>query len=107
MSPDALKANAPAIPGATSPDKPFQHGVLRRLVEGFMFFRAIGEKTFFDAESFPWVSGIEAEWTAVRKELEGHYGAPGRHSELSGHLGSTEGSDRRRTMEDLLALCIW
>jgi ornithine lipid ester-linked acyl 2-hydroxylase len=69
MSPDTLKANASAIPAAASPDKPFQHGVLRRVVEGLMFSRD-GEKTFFDAESFPWVSGVEAEWLAVRKELE-------------------------------------
>ena len=69
MSPDTLKANASAIPGAASPDKPFQHGVLRRAVEGLMFSRD-GEKTFFDAESFPWASTIEAEWLAVRRELE-------------------------------------
>jgi beta-hydroxylase len=53
----------------SQPEKAFQHGVVRRLVEGILFFRD-GEKTFFDPESFPWVRAVEAEWTAVRKELQ-------------------------------------
>jgi len=51
------------------PDKAFQHGVVRRLLEGIMFFQD-GQKTFFESESFPWVSAVEAEWVTVRKELE-------------------------------------
>lgn len=42
---------------------------LHGLVESAMFFRD-GEKTFFEPESYPWVSDIEAEWLAVRKELD-------------------------------------
>jgi len=68
MSADGLKAGTAAIP-ATPPEKAFQHGVLRRLVEGALFFRD-GDKTFFQPESFPWVPAVEAEWPAVRKELE-------------------------------------
>src|SRR6202167_3016179 len=49
-------------------EKAFQHGVLRRLVEGLLFFRD-GDKTFFDPKSFPWVPAVEAEWTTVREEL--------------------------------------
>jgi ornithine lipid ester-linked acyl 2-hydroxylase len=50
-------------------EKNFQHGVARRLVEGLLFFRD-GHKTFFEPESFPWVAAIEAEWPAIRKELD-------------------------------------
>jgi len=34
-----------------------------------MFF-ADRNKTFFDPESFPWAASVEAEWGAVRKELD-------------------------------------
>lgn len=60
------QSKTPAVPGK---DKDFQHGVVRRLVEGVMFFQD-GEKTFFEPESFPWVAAVEAEWPAIRKELE-------------------------------------
>ncbi len=66
MTSESIKANAAV---ASRPEKAFQHGVLRRFVEGIMFFRD-GEKTFFEPESFPWVPAVEAEWLAVRKELE-------------------------------------
>jgi len=66
MSSEAIKANTAA---PAQPEKTFQHGVLRRLVEGIMFVRD-GEKTFFDPESFPWLPGVEAEWPVIRKELE-------------------------------------
>jgi aspartyl/asparaginyl beta-hydroxylase (cupin superfamily) len=66
MNSQDLKMNAPAVP---RPEKTFQHGVVRRLIEGIMFFRD-SEKTFFDPKSFPWVSSVEAEWPAIRKELE-------------------------------------
>jgi aspartyl/asparaginyl beta-hydroxylase (cupin superfamily) len=66
MSADSVKANATVTP---NPEKSFQHGILRRLVEGIMFFRD-GDKTFFEPESFPWVPAVEAEWPAVLKELE-------------------------------------
>jgi ornithine lipid ester-linked acyl 2-hydroxylase len=69
MNSAGLKLNTSAISATSLPDKAFQHGVVRRLVEGIMFFRD-GEKTFFDPASFPWVSAVETEWTAVRKELE-------------------------------------
>jgi ornithine lipid ester-linked acyl 2-hydroxylase len=41
----------------------------RELVETMMFLRD-RNKTFFDPESFPWVATVEADWMAVRKELE-------------------------------------
>jgi ornithine lipid ester-linked acyl 2-hydroxylase len=66
MSAEGTKASAAV---ADNPEKSFQHGVLRRFVEGIMFFRD-GKKTFFEPESFPWVPAVEAEWPAVRKELE-------------------------------------
>jgi beta-hydroxylase len=66
MNTENVKTNAAA---AAPPEKTFQHGVVRRLVEGIMFFRD-GEKTFFDPESFPWVREVEAEWPVIRKELE-------------------------------------
>jgi len=62
----SIKANAPVT---SKPEKTFQHGVLRRMVEGIMFFRD-GDKTFFEPEAFPWVPAVEAEWSKVRKELE-------------------------------------
>lgn len=70
MNSEGIKANTSAASVPSRPEKAFQHGVLRRVLEGIMFFRD-GEKTFFDAESFPWASDVEAEWPAVRKELEG------------------------------------
>jgi len=42
---------------------------LQQQIEGMMFFRD-GKKTFFDPESFPWVSSIESDWLAIRKELD-------------------------------------
>src|SRR5208282_4291564 len=62
---EGLKANTSAISGTSQPEKAFQHGVVRRLVEGAMFFRD-GEKTFFDSESFPWVSAEKAEENCAR-----------------------------------------
>jgi ornithine lipid ester-linked acyl 2-hydroxylase len=67
MNSEAINANAMVT--AARPEKPIQHGVLRRLVEGMMFFRD-GHKTIFAPESFPWVYAVEAEWAVVRKELE-------------------------------------
>ncbi len=58
-----------AMSPTSRPDKMFQHGVLRRIVEGIMFVRD-GDKTFFEPESFPWLPAVEAEWRPVRKELE-------------------------------------
>jgi beta-hydroxylase len=66
MDAESIKVNTSAMSKA---EKPFQHGVLRRIVEGIMFFRD-GKKTFFEPESFPWVPAVEAEWPKVRKELE-------------------------------------
>src|SRR5277367_2405159 len=43
--------------------------MVRDLIEKTLFFRD-GDKTFFDLEDFPWVAGIEAEWKAIRKELD-------------------------------------
>ncbi len=43
--------------------------MIRKLVEGMMFFRD-GKKTFFEPESFPWVVAIESEWMAIRRELD-------------------------------------
>lgn len=43
--------------------------MLRRLMEGAMFFRD-GKKTFFEPQEFPWVGEIEADWISIRKELE-------------------------------------
>lgn len=61
-----VTTSAPAIPKSK---KTFQHGILRRVVEGVMFFRD-GEKTFFDPDSFPWVQAVETDWQQIRKELE-------------------------------------
>jgi len=66
MSSESIKVN---IAATAQREKAFQHGVLRRLVEGIMFFRD-GEKTFFDPDSFPWVPAVEGEWPVIRKELE-------------------------------------
>jgi len=57
-----------AIAGPARPAKTIQHGVLRRLVEGILFFRD-GSRTFFEPESFPWVPAVEAEWRTIREEL--------------------------------------
>ena len=56
-------------PQSPKSEKNFQHGVARRLVEGILFFQD-GNKTFFEPESFPWVATVEAEWPAIRKELD-------------------------------------
>lgn len=66
MNSQSAKANVAPVP---QPENDFQHGILRRLVEGMMFFRD-GAKTFFDPESFPWVPAVEVEWPVIRKELE-------------------------------------
>jgi ornithine lipid ester-linked acyl 2-hydroxylase len=42
---------------------------LRKRLEEVMFFRD-GHKTFFDSSLFPWVRKVEAEWMAVRRELD-------------------------------------
>jgi aspartyl/asparaginyl beta-hydroxylase (cupin superfamily) len=42
---------------------------MRKLVEGILFFQD-GEKTFFDPGDYPWVAKVEAEWLAIRKELD-------------------------------------
>jgi beta-hydroxylase len=68
MSLSQMKANTSAVP-LDRPEKAFQHGVLRRLIESLLFFRD-GEKTFFEPESFPWVPAVEAEWSTVRRELQ-------------------------------------
>lgn len=70
MDSAGAKVNTSTVSAASRPEKAFQHGVVRRLLEAMMFFRD-GEKTFFEPESFPWVPAVEADWTAVRKELEG------------------------------------
>src|SRR5580658_6497244 len=43
--------------------------MVRDLVEKARFYKD-GDKTFFDPEAFPWASSIEAEWKAIRKELD-------------------------------------
>ena len=43
--------------------------IARRPIEQVMFFPD-RNKTFFDPNSFPWVASVEAEWGAVRKELD-------------------------------------
>jgi beta-hydroxylase len=42
---------------------------MRELLEKVLFYRD-GDKTFFATELFPWVATIEAEWKAIRKELD-------------------------------------
>jgi len=69
MKAQSMNNDAISTAPATKPGKDFQHGVVRRLVEGVMFSRG-GEKTFFDAKDFPWVTDVEAEWKTVRRELE-------------------------------------
>ncbi len=70
MNQEKTTASASVIPVNSRPEKAIQHGILRRLVEGILFFRD-GEKTFFEAESFPWVPAVEAEWGTILKELQG------------------------------------
>jgi len=43
--------------------------MLRNLVEKTLFYRD-GDRTFFESEEFPWVADIEANWKAIRKELD-------------------------------------
>jgi ornithine lipid ester-linked acyl 2-hydroxylase len=43
--------------------------MMRELIEKVLFYRD-GDKTFFEPEAFPWVASIEAEWKAIRKELD-------------------------------------
>ena len=42
---------------------------LKGLAEDYMFYRD-AERTFFEPEEFPWVADVEAEWRAIRKELD-------------------------------------
>jgi aspartyl/asparaginyl beta-hydroxylase (cupin superfamily) len=65
MDAENLKANT----SATSPEEKTLSHKVRQLVEGLMFFRD-GKKTFFEPDSFSWVPAVEADWRAVRKELE-------------------------------------
>jgi aspartyl/asparaginyl beta-hydroxylase (cupin superfamily) len=40
-------------------------------IERFIGRRSlVGDATFFDPSSFPWVAHVEANWTAIREELE-------------------------------------
>ena len=41
----------------------------RQFVEQTLFFPN-ANKTFFEPDSFPWVASVEADWGAVRKELD-------------------------------------
>jgi aspartyl/asparaginyl beta-hydroxylase (cupin superfamily) len=68
MNPESIELNSSAISKPAGPEKSFQHGVMRRLVEGVMF--RDGKKTFFEPESFSWVPAIESDWLAIRGELE-------------------------------------
>jgi len=43
--------------------------MLRDLVERVMFFPT-ANVTFFEPDSYPWVAPVEAEWRAIRKELD-------------------------------------
>lgn len=43
--------------------------MLRDLVERTMFFPT-ANVTFFEPDSYPWVAPVEAEWHAIRKELD-------------------------------------
>lgn len=43
--------------------------MLRDLVERVMFFPT-ANVTFFEPDSYPWVAPVEAEWIAIRKELD-------------------------------------
>jgi ornithine lipid ester-linked acyl 2-hydroxylase len=43
--------------------------MLRNLVERAMFFPT-ANVTFFEPERYPWVAPVEAEWLAIRKELD-------------------------------------
>jgi ornithine lipid ester-linked acyl 2-hydroxylase len=43
--------------------------MVRDMVEKVLFYRD-GDKTFFELEAFPWVASVEAEWMAIRKELD-------------------------------------
>jgi len=42
---------------------------LNGLAEDYMFYRD-ADRTFFEPEEFPWVADVEAEWRAIRKELD-------------------------------------
>ncbi len=48
-----------------------------KLIQTRAFERAMvrysphGERTFFDPNDFPWISGLEKNWRVIRKELEG------------------------------------
>jgi aspartyl/asparaginyl beta-hydroxylase (cupin superfamily) len=43
--------------------------MLRELVERTLFFPT-GNKTFFEADDYPWVASVEADWMVIRKELD-------------------------------------
>jgi ornithine lipid ester-linked acyl 2-hydroxylase len=43
--------------------------MLRDLVEKTLFFPT-ANITFFNPEDYPWVAPVEAEWLAIRKELD-------------------------------------
>ncbi len=43
--------------------------MLRDLVERTLFFPT-ANVTFFEPESYPWVAPVEADWMAIRKELD-------------------------------------
>jgi aspartyl/asparaginyl beta-hydroxylase (cupin superfamily) len=43
--------------------------MLRDLAERMLFFPT-ANVTFFDPDSYPWVAKVEAEWMAIRKELD-------------------------------------
>jgi len=62
-----------------------------------MFF-ADRNKTFFDPESFPWAASVEAEWGAVRKELDS-FSPARRDSEFPGSLRCAKTPDRRRPVK--------
>jgi len=79
--------------------------IARRPIEQLMFF-ADRNKTFFDPESFPWAASVEAEWERFGKSWMSFSPAEKRFR-ISRISPMRKTPDRRRPVEDVLALCLW
>lgn len=46
------------------------HKIIQAIERATVRYSAVGDKTFFDTEDFPWTKDLEANWQVIRAELD-------------------------------------
>jgi aspartyl/asparaginyl beta-hydroxylase (cupin superfamily) len=92
-----------AAPG--KPQALFQRALValdRKLCTFYGRASAVGDREFFDAQDFPWINAIEADWRKVHAELDAllPYAA---HLPNFQDISDIAGGLPRRRLEDILA----